>query len=116
MLAWKGTNARTEDFGMGFAPPRCEPAELAAPSFSVKRALETYKESDAPGPAQALSSQARKRLMRELKHLSEHPHPAMDVLPSETNIAFWKVVMAEPSGMCDSECVRWDINFGGNYF
>jgi hypothetical protein len=103
MLATKGANAKTEDVGMGVAPPRREPAELDAPSFNVKRALETYGSeqgaSDAPEPSGNLTRQSRKRLMQELKYLAEDPHPAMDVFPSESNLAFWKVIMTAPSGM-----------------
>lgn len=34
--------------------------------------------------------------MRELRELSERPHPAFDIYPSENNLESWKVVMTAP--------------------
>jgi len=64
----------------------------------VSRALssEASKDSALGGAARekgAISSLARQRLMQELRHLSQNPHPAMDVFPVESNLAFWNVVM-----------------------
>ncbi|CEL93368.1 unnamed protein product [Vitrella brassicaformis CCMP3155] len=39
-----------------------------------------------------------RRLMREMRGLLQHPHPAIDVYPSQTDIGFWRIVMEGPDG------------------
>ncbi|CEL96755.1 unnamed protein product [Vitrella brassicaformis CCMP3155] len=39
-----------------------------------------------------------RRLMREMRGLLQHPHPAVDVYPSQTDIGFWRIVMEGPDG------------------
>ncbi|KAJ6263455.1 hypothetical protein Dda_2019 [Drechslerella dactyloides] len=37
-----------------------------------------------------------RRMLLEIKDMAENPHPDMDIYVSETNMAFWKVVMQGP--------------------
>ena len=50
---------------------------------------------------ESMNSAARQRLLKELRYLAKNPHPAMDIFPRESNLAFWKVIMKAPKeGSC----------------
>jgi hypothetical protein len=104
LLSALGKSAKTEDVGYGVAPARREPCELSSSSVNVTCALERHKDeaaigdldAGAPEPGSEASSRmtafTRKRLLHEMRSLSNNPHPDVDVYPSESNLAFWKVV------------------------
>lgn len=96
-------------------------------SLNVSRALSSEASKDAAlggaaGEKGAITSLARQRLMQELRHLSKNPHPAMDVFPVESNLAFWNVVMTGfpfipfshartpfPRALSETECAFWAL-------
>jgi ubiquitin-protein ligase len=113
MLLKLGQRARFEHVGFGVAPPRREPSELASRSMNVARAIETHSSKDSPyaegesgdgeresggkeSAGQGMTSAARQSLVKHLRFLAKNPHPAMDIFPSESNLAFWKVILTAP--------------------
>ena len=113
MLARLSLSARPEHVSFGVAPPRREPSELSARTMNVEKAIEMHSSKDAAASrglggaasesattdlvsGESMNSAARQRLLKELCYLARNPHPAMDVFPSENNLAFWKVIMKAP--------------------
>ena len=45
---------------------------------------------------ESINSAARQCLLKELRYLAKNPHPAMDIFPSESYLAFWKVITKAP--------------------
>ena len=115
MLSKLGRSAKVEDVGFGVAPPRREPSELSSRSMNVARAIATHGSEEGAEAAAGLggaappraakdhvpgeggmTAAARQRLLKELRFLAKNPHPAMDIFPCESNLAFWKVILTAP--------------------
>lgn len=92
-----------------------EPSELSFRSMNVARAIETHSNKDGRNNEEAesgggdsesvekdhvsgegMTSAARQSLVKHLRFLAKNPHPAMDSFRSESNLAFWKVILTAP--------------------
>jgi len=103
-------------------PPRRPVLELAHPVMKLSAAVERVaakieKEMKRDVNADtALPMLKVKRIMREMRHLLTNPHPAFDIYPSETDLTFWKIVVAGPDSTPYREGVfLMFLHFKGEY-
>lgn len=85
-------------------PPRRQPAQLshrAVPLASVVEGARGDQAGDAPGSGGGAAGDARgnargrqRRLLREMGALMQAPHPNFDVYPCESDMGFWRLVLA----------------------
>ncbi|CAK0867199.1 unnamed protein product [Prorocentrum cordatum] len=87
-------------------PARRQPAQLEAPFVSLESAVRLLAAAgagaDAAGQAPEQPRQGgaarQRRLLREMRALMRAPHPNFDVYPCETDLGFWRLVLAMDQG------------------
>lgn len=68
-------------------------------SFVKISTLQGRAQNVASDDSQGIQSGIRtRRLLTEIRDISMNPHPSYDVYVSESNMGFWKVVLAGPAG------------------
>ena len=81
----------------------------------VKLNLKVSQINEIPKASTESNNQVR-RIGKEITQLIKHPHPAVDIFPSDENITFWKVLITGPDSTPYRDCTYLvTINFKSSY-